>query len=177
MSLAIALIDAALGADLNKNELKTFLVLFRQTLCYGKTSDALTFKRVAKLSGIRKDRIKPALQRLVSTGLFEATPHKLYEHAYRIAAPLLAQLDGDFVALPVPKTEIPSEIWVKTYPKNGYIQYIPLQTKPRQRLARLKPNLTSPHCKPCVVVILILLVNYLTQALGIIPSAPRLHRY
>ena len=42
MSLARDLIDAALQADLSQNELRVFLVLFRQTLCYGKTHDPLT---------------------------------------------------------------------------------------------------------------------------------------
>lgn len=105
MSLAIPVIDAALAADLNKNELKTFLVLFRQTLCFGKTYDALTFKRLAKLSGIRKDRIKPTLKRLVSVGLFEATPHKLFEHTYTLAPHFLVQSDAGFNA--------------PSYPENG----------------------------------------------------------
>jgi hypothetical protein len=103
MSLAHDLIDAALAADLTKNELKTFLVLFRQTLCFGKTSDALTLKRIVKLSGTRKDRVKPALKRLVEVGLFEATPHKVYEHTYTIAAHFQAVSEAELVAPSVPK--------------------------------------------------------------------------
>lgn len=103
MSLAHDLIDAALAADLSKNELKTFLVLFRQTICFGKTSDALTLKRMVKLSGTRKDRVKPALKRLVEVGLFEAKPHKVYEHTYTIAAHFLAQAKGELVTPTLPK--------------------------------------------------------------------------
>ncbi|WP_020559026.1 replication protein [Thiofilum flexile] len=103
MSLAHELIDAALAADLSKNELKTFLVLFRQTICFGKTSDALTLKRIVKLSGTRKDRVKPTLKRLVEVGLFEATPHKIYEYTYTIAAHFLAHADLDLITPPSPK--------------------------------------------------------------------------
>ena len=59
MSLARDLIDAALAADLTQNELRVFLALFRQTLCYGKTADPLNMKRLATLTAIRKDRLAP----------------------------------------------------------------------------------------------------------------------
>ena len=64
MSLARAWISAALNANLTQNELKAFLVIFQQTLGYGKASDALTFKRIASLARVRIDRLTPALRAL-----------------------------------------------------------------------------------------------------------------
>ena len=129
MSLAHDLIDAALGADLNKNELKTFLVLFRQTLCFGKTSDALTTKRIAKLSGIRKDRIKPTLKRLVSAGLFEVAPHKLYEHTFTLAAHFLAQSEAGFNAPTHPENGKPTQKTGKKLPEKRLHTVIPTTVK------------------------------------------------
>lgn len=102
MSLARDLIDAALAADLTQNELRVFLALFRQTLCYGKTADPLTLKRLATLTAIRKDRLAPAVAGVLDKGLFAAQPHLAFEFEYRIPADFLAAYpDGFFVpALP-----------------------------------------------------------------------------
>lgn len=102
MSLARDLIDAALAADLTQNELRVFLALFRQTLCYGKTADPLTLKRLATLTAIRKDRLAPAIAGVTDKGLFAAQPHPAFEFEYRIPADFLAAYpDGFFVpALP-----------------------------------------------------------------------------
>jgi phage replication O-like protein O len=102
MSLARDLIDAALAADLSQNELRVFLALFRQTLCYGKTADPLNLKRLATLTAIRKDRLAPAIAGVIGKGLFEAQPHPAFEFTYHIPADFLAAYpDGFFVpALP-----------------------------------------------------------------------------
>ena len=102
MSLARDLIDAALAADLTQNELRVFLALFRQTLCYGKTADPLTLKRLATLTAIRKDRLAPAIAGVTDKGLFTVQPHPVFEFEYRIPADFLAAYpDGFFVpALP-----------------------------------------------------------------------------
>lgn len=102
MSLARDLIDAALAADLTQNELRVFLALFRQTLCYGKTADPLTLKRLATLTAIRKDRLAPAVAGVLDKGLFAAQPHPAFEFEYQIPANFLAVYpDGFFVpALP-----------------------------------------------------------------------------
>jgi phage replication O-like protein O len=84
LQLSRILIDAALSASLSQNELKVFLVLLRQTLTFSKTADALTAKRIATLSHIRKDRVLPALQGLLHTQLFTTEPHPLYETKYSI---------------------------------------------------------------------------------------------
>ena len=90
MSLAHALIDAALAAELSQNELRAFLALFRQTLCYGKTSDPLTHKRLVALTHVRKDRLLPALNALVTHGLFTVQPHKTFGQRYQIHTDFLA---------------------------------------------------------------------------------------
>lgn len=102
MSLARDLIDAALAAELTQNELRVFLALFRQTLCYGKTADPLTMKRLVKLTHIRKDRLVPAVDRVTGKGLFEVQLHPAFEFEYHIPADFLAAYpDGFFVpALP-----------------------------------------------------------------------------
>ena len=94
MTLARDLIDAALAADLSQNELRIFLALFRQTLCYGKASDPLTLRRLIDLTHIRKDRLIPALNRLLERGIFNQTPHRKHEHRYSIAAHWLENAQG-----------------------------------------------------------------------------------
>ena len=96
-TLARDLIDAALAADLTQNELKIFLVLFRQTICYSKKSDPLRLSSLIHYSHIRKDRLLPALQKLLQTGLFTRKPHPENEHEYSIAEEYLAPyVDGFF---------------------------------------------------------------------------------
>ena len=96
-TLARDLIDAALTADLTQNELKMFLVLFRQTICYSKKSDPLRLSSLIHYSHIRKDRLLPALQKLLQTGLFTRQPHPENEYEYSIAEKYLAPyVDGFF---------------------------------------------------------------------------------
>ena len=96
-TLARDLIDAALTANLSQNELKMFLVLFRQTICYSKKSDPLRLSSLIHYSHIRKDRLLPALQKLLQTGLFTRQPHPQNEHEYSIAEEYLAPyVDGFF---------------------------------------------------------------------------------
>ena len=84
MSLARDWIEAALQADLSQNELRAFLVLFHQTLCYGKTHDALTLKRVAQLAHVRVDRITPALRAIADKGLIEIEAHAVFGQTFSI---------------------------------------------------------------------------------------------
>ena len=74
-----------------------FLVLFRQTICYSKKSDPLRLSSLIHYSHIRKDRLLPALQKLLQTGLFTRQPHPENEHEYSIAEEYLAPyVDGFF---------------------------------------------------------------------------------
>ena len=97
-TLARDLIDAALTADLTQNELKMFLVLFRQTICYSKKSDPLRLSSLIHYSHIRKDRLLPALQKLLQTGLFTRQPHPENEHEYSISEEYLAPYADGFFA-------------------------------------------------------------------------------
>ena len=91
MSLAHDLIDAALAAELSQNELRVFLALLRQTLCYGKASDALTYKRLVNLTHVRKDRLLPALQKVLDCELFSQSPHKTFGQSFHIHTNFLQQ--------------------------------------------------------------------------------------
>lgn len=84
MSL-VTLLDSALDADLSKSEWRAFAALLRQTLGYNKISDALTFGRLAQLTGLRKDHLKPAVQGVLKAGLFSQTAHPDYEFMYTVA--------------------------------------------------------------------------------------------
>lgn len=103
MSLARDLIDAALAADLTQNELRVFLALFRQTLCYGKTADPLTLKRLANLTHIRKDRLAPAIDNVIGKGLFTVQVHPVFEQEYGIPADFLAASADSCFAPALPK--------------------------------------------------------------------------
>ncbi|TXH68878.1 MAG: hypothetical protein E6Q83_11195 [Thiothrix sp.] len=109
-SLSRDLIDAALAADLSKNEYKVFLALFRQTLCYGKASDPLTLKRLADLTGIRKDRLAQAVQGVLAKGLFEATEHKIFDTLYAIGSSFLNEAKLPFFAPHLPMNGRRSQI-------------------------------------------------------------------
>ncbi len=103
MTLARDLIDATLAADLTQNELRVFLALFRQTICYGKIPDPLTVNRIAHISQIRKDRLPPALNKILQIGLFTEIKSKSYEHYYAIHADFLAKHPQGFYAPSIPQ--------------------------------------------------------------------------
>jgi hypothetical protein len=141
MSLAHTLIDSALVADLTQNELKIFLVLLRQTLCFGKTSDPLTPKRIATLAHIRKDRVLTAINGFLQTKLFQTKPHPVFETEYFINSELLTQPPTKVLVPHLPKNrkaphypEVLSEKWVhttKTITIKNHTTTAALNTKPR----------------------------------------------
>jgi phage replication O-like protein O len=77
--------SAAIDAKLNKNELLIFNALMSQTLGFGKCSDPLTDKRLAELTGIRLDRLRPALKGFLKRDIFFRVEHKRYGYEYCIA--------------------------------------------------------------------------------------------
>lgn len=81
----VPLIDQALAADLSKSELRAFAALLRQTLGFNKISDALTFGRLAQLTGLRKDHAKAAVHGVLKAGLFSQSEHPDYEFMYTVA--------------------------------------------------------------------------------------------
>ena len=108
MSLALDMIDAAMAADLTPNELKVFLILFRQTICYGRKTDNLCIPQFVKLTGIRKDRLLPAIASVLGKGLFEVSPSREFQHRYRIPAKFLAPYQSGFYPPNVPQNRIDS---------------------------------------------------------------------
>lgn len=106
MSLARMLIDAALSADLSQNELRAFLALFKQTLCYGKSNDACTTRRLAGIAHVREDRLPKALAALVDKGIFAREDDKKFNSRWSIPAEFLA-------------TSAESGIFAPTLLKNG----------------------------------------------------------
>ena len=103
MSLALDMIDAAMAADLTPNEHKVFLILFRQTICYGRKTDNLCIPQFVKLTGIRKDRLIPAIASVLGKGLFEVSPSREFQHRYRIPAKFLAPYQSGFYPPNVPQ--------------------------------------------------------------------------
>ena len=103
MSLALDMIDAAIAADLTPNEHKVFLILFRQTICYGRKTDNLCIQQFVKLTSIRKDRLLPAIASVLGKGLFEVSPSREFQHRYRIPAKFLAPYRNGFYPPNVPQ--------------------------------------------------------------------------
>lgn len=102
MSL-VALLDHALEADLSKSEWRAFAALLRQTLGFKKISDALTFGRLAQLTGLRKDHAKAAVQGVLNAGLFTQAEHPNYDFLYTVAH---AERSGTFINEGTKTTEI-----------------------------------------------------------------------
>ena len=175
MSLARDLIDAALAADLSQNELRVFLALFRQTLCYGKTADPLTLKRLATLTAIRKDRLAPAIAGVTDKGLFAAQPHPAFEFEYRIPADFLAAYPDGFFVPALPKngeafrfSGETSEKWEHTSIYLTPPNLTPTTTPPpemplpypasfdepeRKSAARILDGLTPNHARDCLLLL------------------------
>ena len=103
MSLALDMIDAAFGADLTPNELKVFLILFRQTVCYGRKTDHLCIPQLVRLTGIRKDRLIPAIAAVLDKGLFQVRSSKEFQHRYEIPAEFLHPYPNGFYSPNVPQ--------------------------------------------------------------------------
>ena len=103
MSLALDMIDAAMAADLTPNEHKVFLILFRQTIGYGRKTDLLCIPQFVRLTGIRKDRLLPAIASVLGKGLFEVSPSREFQHRYRIPAKFLAPYRNGFYPPNVPQ--------------------------------------------------------------------------
>ena len=103
MSLALDMIDAAMAADLTPNELKVFLILFRQTVCYGRKTDNLCIPQFVRLTGIRKDRLIPAIATVLEKGLFQVRASKEFQHRYEIPEDFLQPYPNGFYSPNVPQ--------------------------------------------------------------------------
>jgi hypothetical protein len=88
-SLSRDINDTARAFCSTKNELLVVMALTNQTIGYGKIGDPLTDKRLAKITGIRLDRLRPAINAVIEKGLFDRKPHKRFGHEYSIGADFL----------------------------------------------------------------------------------------
>ena len=129
MSLFRILNEAALAANLNKNEAKVFLALLNQTIGFGKSVNHLTHKRLATLTKMRLDRLYPAIDGIIKKGLFEVEDSTYYDYRYQIAAIFLKEEPVFFTPhLPknrknIRKEETPS-VFKNVAPKNRDIYNI-----------------------------------------------------
>ncbi|MCK5896646.1 MAG: replication protein [Cocleimonas sp.] len=146
MSLFRSLNDAALAANLNKNEAKVFLALMNQTIGFGKSVNHLTHKRLANLTNMRLDRLYPAIEGVIKKGLFEVEDSTYYDYRYQIATVFINENPVFFTPhLPknrknIRKEETPS-VFKNVAPKNRDIYNI---TSTSFNLTLFKPQ--QPRC-------------------------------
>lgn len=76
--------EAALAANLNKNPLLVFHAMMNQTFGFDQTSQSLTDDCLSKLTGIRPDRLRGAVDVVVRKGLFERKPDAQSGNEYSI---------------------------------------------------------------------------------------------
>lgn len=140
------MLDAAINGDLTLNEWRVFAVIVRQTIGFGKRADPLMDSRIAKLSGIRKDRIRHALTGIADKGLFEVTPHKWLDNTYTIPA---AFFDGDatprFFAPSAPLDGETPRVMGDFHHSSGTYRDIPLQS-PNSTDTNNDDQPSSPVC-------------------------------
>jgi hypothetical protein len=86
------------------------MALSSQTLGYGKISDPLTDKRLAKITGIRLDRLRSAVNAVVKKGLFDRKPHKRFGYEYSIGQDFLQEYQYKVNAPTLLQSSLSSEI-------------------------------------------------------------------
>ena len=178
MSLALDMIDAAFAADLTPNELKVFLILFRQTVCYGRKTDNLCIPQFVRLTGIRKDRLIPAIATVLEKGLFQVRASKEFQHRYEIPENFLQPYPNGFYSPNVPQkrtdsrsTEAVSEnrnntcitstgfthtntTATTTAPTPSDLPYPPnFSQRSRQTAARILQGLSANDARDCLLVL------------------------
>ena len=106
-------LQSLLDSDPTKNELKAGIALVIQTIGYGKRTDSLTLKRLAKITGINIkggiDRIEKPLSQLIEKGVFDRTEHKGRNFDYTYSVPdrfFEGEVVERFFAPSVPVTEV-----------------------------------------------------------------------
>lgn len=69
MNQLVAILDAALAADLGKRQWAAFAAVLRQTLGYRKAADDISPRRLAQLTGIQRNHIWQTKNELLAMGL------------------------------------------------------------------------------------------------------------
>ncbi len=86
-----------------------------RTLAYGKSSDALTLKRLVNLTHVRKDRLETALQGVLKAGLFEATEHAIFETEYHVPDSFLSGSEPHFFFTRLHRRQPIKSRWIYGY--------------------------------------------------------------
>jgi hypothetical protein len=108
----IRLTKAAITAKLKQNDGLIFHAVMMQTLGFRKTIDNLTDKRLAQLTGIRLDHLRPALDSFLGHNLFNRIEHRDYDYQYRICGEFLDDKQSTIVYPPtLPKTGEARDSW------------------------------------------------------------------
>lgn len=124
------LLEAALEGGLSQNEWRAFAAILIKTIGYGKRADHPNFTQLAKLTGIRKDRIQPAVDALIEKGLFEIDAHARYDRVYTIPAKFFedGKVQPRFFAPSIPSTGAKRQAVVSPSQETGTYRDIPLQS-------------------------------------------------
>ena len=69
MNQLVAILDAALAADLGKRQWAAFVAVLRQTMGYRKAADDISPRRLEQLTGIQRNHIWQAKNELLAMGL------------------------------------------------------------------------------------------------------------
>jgi len=108
-SLSRDINDAARAFCSTKNELLVVMGLSNQTIGFGKISDPLTDKRLARITGIRLDRLRPAINAVIEKGLFDRKPHKCFGYEYSIGEMFLQEHQGKVYTPSISPSRMASE--------------------------------------------------------------------
>ncbi|MDD5394600.1 MAG: hypothetical protein PHE17_16415 [Thiothrix sp.] len=80
----VAVFDEVITRKPAASEWLAWACLMRQTFCWGKVEDDLADSRLDKLTGLRRDRTRVAVRKVVGMGLFETAGKGKYGTVYRI---------------------------------------------------------------------------------------------
>jgi hypothetical protein len=80
----VAVFDEIISHKPAASEWLAWASLMRQTLCFGKAEDDLSDSRLEKLTGLRRDRARAAVNGVTGKGLFETVGKGKYGTVYRI---------------------------------------------------------------------------------------------
>lgn len=108
MNQLVAILDAALTADLGKRQWAAFAAVLRQTLGYRKVADDISPRRLEQLTGIQRNHIWQAKRELVEMGLLVSEPGRFGEVMGFPA--LLGQGQPEAPSAPLPAPDLGAEV-------------------------------------------------------------------
>lgn len=121
MNSLIDLLDAALSADLSKRQWAAFAAVLRQTLGYRKPEDDLAPRRMAQLTGIRRNHIWQAKNDLIDKGLISSRPGQYGEILRLQTLPKTGQTVSQIGPETVPKQDTTRSHLTNSYHNNAVV--------------------------------------------------------